>query len=130
MTINTSITRLALIAWTTAIFGLDGMAADKPLKVYILAGHEIAGFVWFQGWNDMCDGHTYPERHKPGGYAEYSRLMAHFIRNVRGELAAPKMRFVIGVIYPALRHRRNRPQWGRGHGRWEVGRDASVDQPM
>jgi len=38
MTINTSITRLALIAWTTAMFGFDGMAADKPLKVYILAG--------------------------------------------------------------------------------------------
>ncbi|NQU24206.1 MAG: hypothetical protein HQ567_23235 [Candidatus Nealsonbacteria bacterium] len=62
------------------------------------AGYEIAGFVWFQGWNDMCDGHTYPDRHKPGGYAEYSRLMAHFIRDVRKELAAPKMRFVIGVI--------------------------------
>jgi len=62
------------------------------------AGYEIAGFVWFQGWNDMCDGHTYPESHKPGGYDEYSRLMAHFIRDVRKELAAPKMHFVIGVI--------------------------------
>ena len=62
------------------------------------AGYEIAGFVWFQGWNDMCDGHMYPERHTPGGYAEYSRLMACFIRDVRKELAAPKMRFVIGVI--------------------------------
>jgi alpha-galactosidase len=62
------------------------------------AGYEIAGFVWFQGWNDMCDGHTYPERHKPGGYAEYSRLMAHFIRDVRKELAAPTMHFLIGVI--------------------------------
>lgn len=28
------------------------------------AGYEIAGFVWFQGWNDMVDGHTYPNRHK------------------------------------------------------------------
>lgn len=62
------------------------------------AGYEIAGFVWFQGWNDMCDGHTYPNRHKPDGYAEYSRLMACFIRDVRKELAAPKMRVVIGVI--------------------------------
>jgi len=62
------------------------------------AGYEIAGFVWFQGWNDMCDGHTYPVRHEPGGYAEYSRLMACFIRDVRKELAAPKMPFVIGVI--------------------------------
>ena len=62
------------------------------------AGYEIAGFVWFQGWNDMCDGRTYPNRHKPGGYAEYSRLMSCFIRDVRKELTAPKMRFVIGVI--------------------------------
>jgi len=61
-------------------------------------GYEIAGFVWFQGWNDMCDGHTYPNRNQPGGYAEYSRLMACFIRDVRKELAAPKMPFVIGVI--------------------------------
>ena len=62
------------------------------------AGHEIAGFVWFQGWNDMCDGHTYPDRHKPGGYDEYSRLMACFIRDVRKELRAPNLPFVIGVI--------------------------------
>jgi hypothetical protein len=62
------------------------------------AGYEISGFVWFQGWNDMCDGHIYPDRHKPGGYAEYARLMACFIRDVRKELAAPKMPFVIGVI--------------------------------
>jgi len=62
------------------------------------AGYEIAGFVWFQGWNDMCDGHTYPDNNKPGAYAEYSRLMAHFIRDVRKDLSAPKMPFVIGVI--------------------------------
>lgn len=61
-------------------------------------GFELAGFVWFQGWNDMCDGHTYPNSHQPGGYAEYSRLMACFIRDVRKDLAAPAMPFVIGVI--------------------------------
>ncbi len=62
------------------------------------AGYEIAGFAWFQGWNDMCDGHTYPDNSHPGAYAEYSRLMAHFIRDVRKDLAAPNMPFVIGVI--------------------------------
>ncbi len=61
-------------------------------------GYEIAGFVWFQGWNDMCDGQTYPDRNKPGGFAEYSKLMAQFIRDVRRELSVPKMPFVIGVI--------------------------------
>jgi len=58
----------------------------------------LAGFVWFQGWNDMYDGHTYPNRHKPGGYDEYSRFMACFIRDVRKELRAPNLPLVIGVI--------------------------------
>ena len=62
------------------------------------AGCEVAGFVWFQGWNDMCDGGTYPNSSKPGGYAKYSEWMADFIRDVRKDLNAPKMPFVIGVI--------------------------------
>lgn len=61
-------------------------------------GYEIAGFVWFQGWNDMVDGSTYPDRGKPGGYAKYSEWMADFIRDVRKDLNAPKMPFVIGVM--------------------------------
>ncbi|MHC4252830.1 MAG: hypothetical protein ACYS9X_27240 [Planctomycetota bacterium] len=61
------------------------------------AGYEIAGFVWFQGWNDMVDGGTYPNRYKPGGYDKYSEVLAHFIRDVRKEFKAPKMPFVIGV---------------------------------
>jgi len=61
-------------------------------------GYEIAGFVWFQAWNDMCDGQTYPDSRKPGGFAEYSDLMADFIRDVRKDLSVPKMPFVIGVI--------------------------------
>jgi len=61
-------------------------------------GYELAGFVWFQGWNDMVDRQTYPDRDKPGGYAMYSELLAHFIRDVRKDLSASKMRFVIGVM--------------------------------
>jgi len=62
------------------------------------AGYEIAGFVWFQGWNDMVDGGTYPNRRNPGGYAKYSEWMADFIRDVRKDLGTPKMPFVIGVM--------------------------------
>lgn len=62
------------------------------------AGYEIAGFVWLQGWNDMVDGHTYPERSKPGRFALYSDTLAHFIRDVRRDLKAPQMPFVIGVM--------------------------------
>ena len=61
-------------------------------------GYELAGFVWFQGWNDMCDAHVYPDRKKPGGYDMYSELLAQFIRDVRKDLSAPKLPFVIGVM--------------------------------
>lgn len=61
-------------------------------------GYEIAGFVWFQGWNDLVDQKTYPQRGQPGGYDLYSEYMAHFIRDVRKDLGAPKMPFVIGVL--------------------------------
>jgi len=61
-------------------------------------GYEIAGFVWLQGWNDMVDGHTYPDRGKPQRFALYSDLLTHFIHDVRKDLGAPKMPFVIGVM--------------------------------
>ncbi len=61
-------------------------------------GYELAGFVWFQGWNDMVASGTYPNRDKPGGYDAYTDCLAHFIRDVRKDLAAPKMKFVVGVM--------------------------------
>lgn len=62
------------------------------------AGYELAGFVWFQGWNDMVGRDVYPNRDQPGGYDLYSKLLAQFIRDVRKDLAAPKLPFVIGVM--------------------------------
>ena len=61
-------------------------------------GYELAGFAWFQGWNDLVDRGTYPNRDQPGGYDSYSTTMAHFIRDVRKDLNAPKLPFVIGVL--------------------------------
>ena len=61
-------------------------------------GYELGGFVWFQGWNDMVDSGTYPDRGNKGGYDKYSEVMAHFIRDVRRELKSPKLPFVIGVM--------------------------------
>ena len=61
-------------------------------------GYEIAGFAWLQGFNDMVDGHVYPNQDKPDGYAMYSDLLATFIRDVRKDFNAPKMPFVIGVM--------------------------------
>lgn len=61
-------------------------------------GYELAGFVWFQGFNDMIDGWTYHDRMKPGGYDLYSQLLAQLIRDVRKDLSAPRMPVVIGVM--------------------------------
>lgn len=61
-------------------------------------GYELAGFVWFQGWNDMVDSGTYPDRDKPGGYGAYSDVLVQFIRDVRKDLQAPRLPFVIGVL--------------------------------
>jgi hypothetical protein len=60
--------------------------------------YELGGFVWLQGFNDMVDSHVYPGHNKPDRFALYSELLAHFIRDVRKDLAAPKLPFVIGVM--------------------------------
>jgi hypothetical protein len=61
-------------------------------------GYELAGFVWFQGFNDMVEGHVYPKFNQPDRYDLYTELLATFIRDVRKDLSAPKMPFVIGVM--------------------------------
>jgi len=48
---------------------------------------ELAGFVWFQGWNDQY-----------GAENEYESNMKHFIQDVRKDLGAPKLPFVIGLM--------------------------------
>ena len=61
-------------------------------------GYELAGFVWFQGFNDLVSDWTYDKRDQPGCYDLYGRLLADFIRDVRKDLNTPKMPFVIGVM--------------------------------
>jgi len=63
-------------------------------------GYEIAGFVWFQGYNDMIGGDSeiYRATNDKPQFAEYTRLLACFIRDVRKDLNAPMMPFAIGVV--------------------------------
>jgi alpha-galactosidase len=61
------------------------------------ASFEIAGFVWFQAWNDLVDGSTYPDHSHPDRFALYTALLTTFIRDVRKDLHAPAMPFVIGL---------------------------------
>ena len=49
--------------------------------------YEIAGFVWFQGWNDMFD---------DDATASYEENMVHLIRDVRKRLSLPKLPVVVG----------------------------------
>lgn len=51
-------------------------------------GYEIAGFVWFQGWNDQYNDY----------WLSYEENMANFIRDVRKEFKSPEMSFVIGQM--------------------------------
>ena len=53
------------------------------------AGYEIAGFVWFQGFNDQ-----FADAFK----ANYKDNMIAFIKDVRSEYKTPKLPFVIGVL--------------------------------
>ncbi len=56
-----------------------------------LAGRqpELAGFVWFQGWNDMFDDQA---------RAEYADNLVRLVDDVRAELKAPALPVVIGEL--------------------------------
>jgi alpha-galactosidase len=52
-------------------------------------GYELAGFIWFQGWNDMINADY---------TAQYTANLTCFINDVREDLKAPKLPFVIGQM--------------------------------
>ena len=52
-------------------------------------GYELAGFVWFQGWNDMCT---------PPAVPEYEQNLVNLIKDVRKALKAPALPVVIGEL--------------------------------
>ncbi len=70
---------------------VNGTLADlkKHFPDYAGQGYELAGFVWFQGWNDMISAEA---------TAEYAANLAHLIRDVRKDFKAPKLPFVIGEM--------------------------------
>lgn len=60
-----------------------------------LKGHpvELAGFVWHQGFNDMINGTL-----KENKYADYTKWLQIFINDMRKDLDAPGLPFVIGEL--------------------------------
>jgi len=66
----------------------------KNLKTHFPAydeakGYEVCGFLWFQGWNDMCNNQAVPE---------YEENLANLVKDLRKELDLPKLPVVIGEL--------------------------------
>lgn len=51
--------------------------------------YEIAGFVWQQGWNDMCT---------PSAIPEYADNLVNLVSDLRKEFKAPNMAVVVGEL--------------------------------
>jgi hypothetical protein len=54
---------------------------------------EIAGFIWHQGFNDVINKDL-----RENQYADYTKWLGQFITDVRKDLGAPNMPFVIGEL--------------------------------
>ncbi len=57
---------------------------------YADQGYELAGFVWYQGWNDGVD----PKNAVP----EYEQNLVNLIKDVRKDLKVPNLPVVIGEL--------------------------------
>ncbi|MCE9529083.1 MAG: hypothetical protein K8R36_23800 [Planctomycetales bacterium] len=62
----------------------------KDFPGYDGRGYELAGFVWYHGWNDGVD----PKNAVP----EYEQNLVNLIKDVRKDLSAPKLPVVVGEI--------------------------------
>ena len=67
---------------------LANLATDFP--AYDGSGYDLAGFVWYQGWNDGVDLNK--------ATPEYEQNLVNFIKDVRKDLKAPRLPFVIGEL--------------------------------
>jgi hypothetical protein len=71
---------------------LDNLDADFPQLKGLK--YELCGFVWFQGWNDMCaDGKI-----RQQVYAEYCPNFVHLVQDLRAEFKAPNLPVVVGEL--------------------------------
>lgn len=68
---------------------------------------ELAGFVWYQGWNDGVD--------PKNAVIEYESNLVHLIQDVRKDLNAPMLPFIIGELTGP---------WVNAPPEWEMLREA------
>jgi len=55
---------------------------------------ELCGFVWFQGWNDMCAGDEIRQQ----VYDEYCSNFVHLVQDLRAEFKIPNLPVVLGEL--------------------------------
>ena len=75
-----------------------------------LQNHELAGFVWYQGWNDGCMPRT-------AAVPEYEQNLVNLINDVRREFAVPGLPVVIGELTGP---------WVKADGDWDQLRKAQA----
>ncbi len=72
-------------------------------------GYELAGLVWYQGWNDGLNLKT--------AGPEYEKNLVNLIHDVRREFKSPKLPVVVGELTGA---------WVQATGSWEVLRQSQA----
>jgi len=72
-------------------------------------GHELAGLVWYQGWNDGVD----EKRAVP----EYEQNLVNLIKDLRRDLKSPQLPVVIGELTGP---------WVKADGPWDALRKAQA----
>lgn len=76
---------------------------------YAGGGCQLAGFVWYQGWNDGCEPKT--------AVPEYETNLVNLIHDVRKEFNMPKLPVVIGELTGP---------WVKADGAWATLRQAQA----
>jgi hypothetical protein len=72
-------------------------------------GYELAGFVWYHGWNDGCEPRT--------AAPQYETNLVNLLKDVRRELDAPRLPVVIGELTGP---------WVQAPGEWATLRQAQA----
>ena len=82
---------------------------DQEFPALKGCGYELAGFVWYQGWNDGVNGRT--------AVPEYEQNLVNLIHDVRREFNTPKLPVVIGELTGP---------WLKATGDWQALRSAQA----
>lgn len=83
------------------------MNLKRDFPAYDGRGYELAGFVWYHGWNDGVEPKT--------AVPEYEQNLVNLIRDIRQEFAVPQMPVVVGELTGP---------WVQAPGEWETLRQA------